>query len=61
MNTEWIYDMLKEYVIKEGIRTTSDRLDTTYEYMLSEGYGESLGVAAGALSADSKIREMLEK
>lgn len=60
MDTEWIYDILKSYVIKECMRTTSDRLDKTYKYMIDSGYGESIGVAAGALTADSKIRELLE-
>lgn len=60
MDTGWIYDILKEYVIKEGIRTTSKKMDSVYEYMLSEGYDESIGIVCASLIADSKIRAMLE-
>lgn len=58
---EWVYDILKEYVVKENIVTSYDRLDKVYEYMIDSGYGTSVEVVAFALVADSKIREMLVK
>lgn len=59
MANDWILEIIKEFVCAESIRTTPGQIQELYNYYISQGYSESLGIVCAALIADSKTLEIL--
>lgn len=58
---DWVIDIIKEYITKNQIKTTIEKINELHDYFISEGYDESIGIVLASLYADSKVKEILYK
>ncbi len=58
---DWIMDIIIEYVTKNKINTTTERIKNLYDYFISEGYDDSIGTVLASFDADSKVKSILCK
>ena len=57
---DWMQDIIKEYIIKNQIRTTTEQIQKLAEYYTEQGYA-SVGLVCDALIADSETMEILHR
>jgi hypothetical protein len=57
---DWVRDIIKEYIIKNQIPTTTEQIQKLAEYYTEQGYA-SVGLVCDALIADSKTMEILRR
>ena len=57
---DWIQDIIKEYVVKNQIPTTTEQMQKLAEYYTSQGYN-SVGLVCDALIADSETMAILRR
>ena len=55
---DWMQDIIKEYIIKNQIRTTTVQIQKLAEYYTAQGY-TSVGLVCNALVADSETMAIL--
>lgn len=57
---DWIQDIIKEYIIKNQIRTTTEQIKKLAEYYTAQGYN-SVGLVCDVLIADRETMEILQR
>lgn len=57
---DWMQDIIKEYIIKNQIRTTTEQIKKLAEYYTAQGYN-SVGLVCDALIADSETMAILRR
>lgn len=57
---DWMQDVIKEYVIKNQIPTTTEQIKKLAEYYTAQGY-TSVGLVCDALIADSETLAILRR
>lgn len=57
---DWMQDIIKEYIIKNQIRTTTEQIKKLAEYYTAQGYN-SVGLVCDALIADRETMEILRR
>jgi hypothetical protein len=55
---EWMIDIIKEYIVKNRIRTTSERIEKLQAYFIHQQYN-TVGLVCDALIADSAAVNIL--
>lgn len=55
---DWVLDIIKEYIIKNQIRTTTEQIKKLAEYYTAQGY-TSVGLVCDALIADRETVAIL--
>lgn len=57
---DWMQDIIKEYIIKNQIRTTTEQIQKLAEYYTEQGYN-SVVLVCDALIADSETLAILRR
>lgn len=57
---DWMQDIIKEYIIKNQIPTTTEQIQKLAEYYTAQGYN-SIGLVCGALIADGETMAILRR
>ena len=57
---DWIQDIIKEYIVKNQIPTTTEQIQKLAEYYTEQGYN-SVGLVCDALIADSGTMAILRR
>lgn len=57
---DWVQDIIKEYIIKNQIRTTTEQIQKLADYYTAQGYN-SVGLVCDALIADSETVAILRR
>ena len=57
---DWMQYIIKEYIIKNQIRTTTEQIQKLVEYYTAQGYN-SVGLVCYALIADSETMAILRR
>lgn len=61
MEKDWIVDIIIEYMERNKINITTEKVNKLYDYFISEGYDEFISTILSALDADSKVKDILCK
>lgn len=57
---DWVQDIIKEYIIKNQIPTTTEQIQKLAEYYTAQGYN-SVSLVCDALVADSETLAILRR
>lgn len=57
---DWMQDIIKEYIVKNQIRTTTEQIKKLAEYYTAQSYN-SVGLVCDALIADSETMAIFRR